>query len=80
MNEIMNLLYNAMRDYNHHTKHNVSDELLARKRAYLEGLTDMARCFTLICVVVYESHVINSKIADIIIDDISVTEWHEKEC
>ena len=79
MNEIMKMIYNAMWDYNYHVKLNVSDELLARKRAYIKGLTDMLRCYNTKCVVLYKSHAINSKITDIVVDDMSVTAWHESE-
>lgn len=80
MDEIMRLIYNAMWDYNYHFKLSVTNELLSRKRAYLRGLIDMAKCFIDKCTVVYESYSMNSKITDIIINDMSVTEWHEKEC
>ena len=74
-NMIMDVFYSAMWEYNFNVHLNTTDESLARRRRYINGLSTMAETFGIRVITTYENAFINSPITDIIVNGESVTKW-----
>ena len=74
-NMIMGVIYGAMRDYNFNVRLNSTNELLSKRRAYINGLSTMATTVGIKVIVTYENIFINSPITDITVNGKSVSEW-----